>query len=230
MEAPAFFIRRRNEAMEAARPVFKGTTPMRPPSWSPLSETLKHVDRDVRKPFLAVDGDSLASGRLGTEVMKNLRVRGADIWLLSYVEIAEDVFDAFNMGADMLLAPLHTIGSMTALRDIHGVSDSVIPTLFCSEGSAAGIKGRIGVCEALSMLADEGFTRCCVYDTDGTVDWDAVREDYPSAIPFSDRHIEGFGLTFAACDPRAPWLSAFWNRNTSPRPGARRCPRSSPCR
>lgn len=226
MEAPAFFIRRRNEAMEAARPVFNGTTLLKPPSWSPLADALKHVDRDVRKPFLAVDGDSLASGRLGTEVMKNLRVRGADVWLLSYVEIAEDVFDAFNMGADMLLAPLHTIRSVTALRDIHGVSDSVIPTLFCSGGEAAGIKGRVGICDALSMLADEGFPRCCVLDTDGSVDWNGVMEDFPSAIPFSDRHIEGFGLTFAACDPRGPGRCAPWNPNKSPprdgRPSSRR--------
>jgi hypothetical protein len=213
MESPAFFIRRRNEAMEAARPVFKGTSPMRPPSWSPLADALRHVDKDVRKPFLAVDGDSLASGSLGTEVMKNLRVRGADVWLLSYVEIAEDVFDAFNMGADMLLAPLHTIRSETALRDIHGVSDSVIPTLFCSGGDAAGMRGRVGIYDALSMLVDEGFPRCCILDTDGSVDWDAVREDFPSAIPFSNRHIEGFGLTFAACDPRGPRRCALWSQN-----------------
>ena len=226
MEAPAFFIRRRNEAMEAARPVFKGTALLKPPSWSPLSDALRHVDRDVRKPFLAVDGDSLASGSLGTEVMKNLRVRGAAVWLLSYVEIAEDVFDAFNMGADMLLAPLHTIRSQAALRDIHGVSDSVIPTLFCSGGDAAGFKGRIGICDALSMLSDEGFPRCCVLDTDGSVDWDAVKEDYPSAIPFSDRHIEGFGLTFAACDPRGSRRCAPWNPNRSHPLDDRPSPRS----
>ena len=47
--------------------------------------------------------------------------------------------------------------------------------------------GRDSVPGALSRLADLGFYRTCVVDTDDSLSgsWETLRDDFPSAIPFT---------------------------------------------
>ncbi len=221
MDSPAMFIRGSAGRLEAARPVFRGCDPARPPEWIPLDDALSGIDRSVRRPFVAIDSDSLALGALGTEVMKNLKVRGMDIWLMATVETTDDVLDAFNMGADKLMVPLDRVRSMKELRDMNSVSDSIIPTMFCVSDGVRTIGGVKPVLEALDEMADEGFFRCCIVDPGDTVDWDAVLEENPSAVPFTAADVPGEGIRIK---PALRWPSRRqrWPSRTSPRWGTRR--------
>jgi hypothetical protein len=208
MEIPAMFVRSRESGIQAGLPVFRGRDPKRPPEWRPLGEALRDsLSREERGTFVAVDGDSLAMKEFSPDMMKSLRVRGADIWLLTHVEDADDVFDVFNLGVDTLLAPFHTIRSVRDLRDIHDVSDSVVPVVFCMNGSALSASHPMPVMEALDELVDAGFYRNCVFDTDGRVsgyDWDSVRRSQPSAIPFTESEVSGFQNVIRPHRPRRP--------------------------
>ena len=103
--------------------------------------------------MVVVDSDSLSARRFTEGVVKRMKVRGCDIWLMTWIEDADDLFDAFNTNADMVLGPYHATGSD----------------------------------EDLSDLADLGFYRTCVVDTDDSLSgsWETLRDDFPSAIPFT---------------------------------------------
>lgn len=117
-----------------------------------------------------------------------MKVRGCDIWLMTWIEDADDLFDAFNTNADMVLGPYHATGSDEDLSDILSVSDSFVPAVFVAGGRAVMRRaGRDSVPGALSRLADLGFYRTCVVDTDDSLSgsWETLRDDFPSAIPFT---------------------------------------------
>ena len=75
--------------------------------------------------MVVVDSDSLSARRFTEGVVKRMKVRGCDIWLMTWIEDADDLFDAFNTNADMVLGPYHATGSDEDLSDILSVSDSL---------------------------------------------------------------------------------------------------------
>ena len=175
----------------------------------PLDEaTPMGIVREARAPAVIVDAESIGTGRFGERVVKNMRVRGADIWFMTHIEDADDVFDAFNTNADMVLAPYHTIRSDADLEDIHSVSDSVIPVVFVKNSKGLVSRRKTGdVRDILDRLTDAGFYRTCVLDTDGSVTetmWTDLHDDNPSAMPFcryEPSHRTGITTQISPFDP-----------------------------
>ena len=213
MESPAFFIRNKGRVAFVARPGFTGTVPKNPTSWVLYR---RQISKDASAPLIAIDGDGLACGALVIEVMKRLGPRRAEMWFMSHIETSDDVFDSFNMGIDKLLVPFHTVRSSDDLKDMHRISDSIIPVLFCAGGYAIARKDRISLPDAMDALVSAGFYKACVLDTDGSLDsgvWGWMRDEYPSNIPFADYPVDGFQMTIRPADirgfppiaPLSPW-------------------------
>ena len=158
---------------------------------SDFQDVSKNVRGDTRRPLMVVDAESVGSSRFGEEVLKRMRVRGADIWFMTHVEYVEDVFDAFNTVAEMVFAPLHNIHDRHELEDILSVSDSFVPSIFVNNGKALGIRGRyIELQEAIDEVSSIGCCRMCVVDTDSTVsseEWETISDEHPALIPFVSR-------------------------------------------
>lgn len=203
MQIPAFFATYREEGLMATDGRFTGIRAVPGNSLRPFGEAAREgTVKEMRAPAVVVDCDSLAARAFTEGVLKHMRIRGADIWFMTHIETVEDVFDGFNTDAEMLLAPLHDIASEEELEDIHSVSDSVIPALFVKRGTVvAGPRRREVLTDVLNGLADMGFYRTCIIDTDRSLpgyDWEAVRDDYPSAMPFTeDRRILDMGFANA---------------------------------
>ncbi len=138
-----------------------------------------------------VDADSIAMRGFSERVMKEMKVRGSDIWLMTWVEDANDLFDAFNTSAEMITGPLHVVASQDDLEDIVSVSDSFVPVVFAMMGEAVDMGGRhSGIYDALGRLADAELYCPCVLDTDGSITddgWESILGGFPSAIPFIRR-------------------------------------------
>ena len=134
------------------------------------------------------DMDSLRSGEFEEGVVKSMRIRGSDIWFMTCIRDADDLMDAFNTTADMILAPMHLISGEDDARDIVSISDSVIPVVFASKnGVMHGRWDVSGVRDAATRLESLGFCRICVLDADGSVgrdDWIWIADQFPSAVPF----------------------------------------------
>ena len=193
MDIPALFASFSDGALHSHEAWFRGTRPVVRGTSVPFGEAVAGLPRGEDRGTVAViDLDSLSLCRFTEGVVKNMRVRGHDIWLMTWIEDADDLFDAFNTNADMVLGPLHAVSSDSDLRDILSVSDSFIPTAFVEGGRVLGTGRREDVVDAVRRLHDIGFSRACVLDTDGSVtdgEWDDVFDDMPSAVAFADRRM-----------------------------------------
>ena len=189
MEILAIFASRPGSGLTASEAWFRGTRPTVMGRTVPFSEAAAEVPRhEVRTPVVVVDTDSLGTRSFREGVLKEMKVRGCDIWFMTWIEYVDDLFDAFNTNADIVLGPYHATESDHELSDILSVSDSFVPTVFAVGGrSVLRMGGRAEVAETLSRLADLGFYRTCVVDTDGCLDnaWTDLREDFPSMVPFT---------------------------------------------
>lgn len=199
MDIPAFFAASSNRRTVCIDSTFQGMLPTPSSGEIPLSEISDRIRREVRAPVVVMDHSSLRNRSFNGSLTKHLKVRGTEPWLMTHVETVDDLFDAFNGNTEMVLAPLHTILSEYELEDIHAVSDSFIPVVYCTGAEAMVMKGRrSGIGMALDDLADHGFYKVCIMDCDGSIEdseWESIAEDHPSVIPFNigrDARIQGF--------------------------------------
>ena len=199
MEIPAYFTSYDDGNMIVSDGSFSILSVREGGSSYPLNEKIpQSISKEQRSPVVIIDYNSLIKREFSEKVMKHLRVPGASIWFMTYIETVEDVFDAFNKDAELVLAPYHYIASEAELRDICDVSDSVVPVIFIHKGKAmVGGRQTEDVLKVLEKLVGIGFYRNFVLDMEGSLDgytWSVIAEDYPSTIPFvqSGDRVAGF--------------------------------------
>lgn len=192
MFVPALFASTEGESLVASEAWFQGTAPRPIGGPVPFEQATSSLPRgEERAPVVVVDCDSLSSYAFTENVLKGMRVRGRDIWFMTWIETADDLFDAFNTTAEMVMGPYHAVASDTDLKDIYSVSDSFIPVLYIRNGKPMVRRRQRGggtVYDTMGALADAGFYRTCVLDTDDSMsenDWSSVLDDFPSAVPFT---------------------------------------------
>ena len=192
MEIPALFASYRRGELVASASWFDGVTPRRTGGTVPFADAASSVPRsDERNPVVVVDSDSLGNHEFREGVVKTMKVRGSDIWLMTWIETADDLFDAFNTNAEVVMGPYHASRSDADLEDILGVSDSFVPAVFAVGGRAVGRMGKTGDLErTVSDLRRIGFGKVCVLDTDRRVSgytWGNLSDTVPNLLPFTDR-------------------------------------------
>lgn len=171
-QIPALFVGSRPQGPEVRNGWFDRAVPVPDGPGIPFREAASAVPRGGpdRSPVMVCDCTSLASRTLVPDVLKTMKVRGHDIWFMTWVEDADDLFDSFNTTAELVVGPYHASSSDADLKDMLSVSDSFIPAVFVSGGCAVLRKGAAGSPEdALAGLEHMGFDRICVVDTDGTL-------------------------------------------------------------
>lgn len=165
----------------------------------PFAEAAASVPRgEARMPVAVVDMDSLSSREFREGVVKGMRVRGSDVWFMTHVGDADDLFDAFNTVAERVLAPVRTVDSREDLVDILSVSDSFVPVVEVRGGN--DLWNRTRPLEAVRRLEGIGFPEVCVLDLDGSVDrheWGLIAEEVPGCCAFAEDPSapEGAGIT-----------------------------------
>lgn len=174
MEMPAIFVRY-DDGLKAMKVEDGACTPSGPAI--PFQDALPSLPAsDSRGTVAVIDWDGVTHKRFNENVVKNIRIRGSDIWLMTCVRNVEDLMDAFNTTAEMVLAPTHLMSDGGA-EDIQSVSDSVIPTVFA--------RPKMDIFKELDALESIGYLKFCVYDSKSCIyDWERVLDSFPTAIPF----------------------------------------------
>lgn len=132
---------------------------------------------DERTPVLVIDVKGLQRKTINDVLLKNFKIRGMQIWLMTYIESVDDIFDAFNTDADFVLMPYHAIRSDSELHDILSISDASIPALFVRDGMVVGKKGKEELTATVDKLAGIGYTTVMVFDMTGNLkkeNWSAI--------------------------------------------------------
>ena len=188
MDIPAVFARHRDSQITLSEVRFRRTVPVPDGVTHPLSDIAGRLSHEDRMPLVVVDMNSLCQRYFCEKIMKHLRVRGAYLWMMTYIETADDLFDAFNGNAERIISPYHASLSDDDLADILDVSDSFVPAVYAVSGEGIRRKGRRAPVESiLGDLRDMGFYKVCVVDTDSSLSdetWGYIASEHPSAMPF----------------------------------------------
>jgi len=134
-----------------------------------------------------VDVNGLGNRSMDLQTTKKIKIRKAEIWLMTFIEDVGDVFDAFYMDIDSLLIPYHTVVSESEMREIVHVSDRCIPSIFIENGQAVSRTGREDISTALRKTRAAGFDSAVVLDVGGSLDlrdWERILSISERAIPF----------------------------------------------
>ena len=130
---------------------------------------------EERKGIIAImDIRGLRRRDIDETLLKNLRIRGSDIWFMTCISDADDLLDAFNTDADRILMPMHLVDDGHELDTIMAMSDSVIPVIFSVDRFTDSYMGRMDVQRMVGKLERKGFSTMVVLDTDGRLninDW-----------------------------------------------------------
>ena len=224
MEIPAIFASgRRFGGLVAHVPAEGGCLPPQGCRTVPFQDAAAALPRaDERLPALVVDWGSLGARKFDERVVKAARLRGRDVWLMTWVADADDLMDAFNTVADVVVAPYHAIASRADMEDIASISDGTIPAIFVEGGRALARGGRPdGVYDALGVLESAGFPRAVVVDSDSSLSadgWASIAGRFPRTVPFVADPARTRGL-FA--DVATPLRLRAGPRGTRPRPRGR---------
>ena len=153
MDIPAVFARFADDGVTLSEGHFKRTVPVLDGPPLPVSAVSEKINKENRNPVLIADYNSLYGRYFCEKIMKHVRVRGASMWLMTYIETTEDLFDAFNYNADVVVSPYHASESDAVLRDVYDVSDSFIPAVYVYRGKGVSRKGKP---EDLRRMLDAG--------------------------------------------------------------------------
>ncbi len=187
---PALFATASDGVLFSEECWFRKSVPVPEGGKMPFQEAAGMLPKtEQREDVVVVDADSLRAGSFIPDVLKKMRVRGKDIWLLTWIEDSGDLFDAFNTTAEKVIGPYHASSSDKDLKDMLSVSDSFMPAIFVSEGMAIS---RNGLREDLRSVADRlcsiGFSEIVIVDADGSVT-EQIRKGLPeNIIPFVRRN------------------------------------------
>ncbi len=151
-------------------------------------KSIPRMSRDTRGIVIIVDVKGLTRKNLDDRLLTTIDIPGSDIWYLTQIDSSSDVLDGFMGNVSRLLIPYHTSISTAMLKDVFGMSDDCIPTIFVSDDLALcrdGKKRRLS--DVVEEMTNIGFTNTIVLDTDGSVrieEWEDIRARFPSVIPY----------------------------------------------
>ena len=191
----------RDRELSAGRIYFDGLIPRMdgaPVPYSIAASSLS-ISTEEKLPLITMDVKGLQRRNMNDVLLKKLKVRGRKIWFLTQVESVDDVLDGFNTDADSLIFPLHTVRSMSELKDMEAVSDSLIPAIFVSKGKVRNFGGEVDCIKAEEFLRGEGFYGMVLIDTDGSVTDDEWKElsstgVLPYSVHYSEDELMEFGF------------------------------------
>ena len=126
-----------------------------------LSRTHSSTERGDVIPIL--DVDSFSRRYLNPDVVKDIRVKGRRVWLISYIRSSDDVIDAMCGAFDRLCVPFHTVDSTDVLSEALELSDCILPTIFVSKGHHIG-EGETS--EIIATIYDLGYHEYAIFDVD----------------------------------------------------------------
>ena len=129
---------------------------------------------------LVIDVKGLQRRNLNDVLLKRLRIRGMRTWFMTHIESVDDVFDAFNTDAEVVLVPVNTVRSDEEFEDILSVSDSVIPVVLVRKRGTMFIGDSIDFIKAVRRVFSTGFSTAAVFDLDDSLseeNWTSLKDE-----------------------------------------------------
>lgn len=132
----------------------------------PLKDALVKAYNSTQEddPIILLDVDGFSERFLNGEIVKEIRIKGRDLWFVTYVENLEDVISALTGAFSGLGIPMHTIREEDLMDHASEMSDSVFPVAFVRNGTELSSGRRPDELEL--MLRGQGMQRLVCIDMD----------------------------------------------------------------
>jgi len=186
---------------------FKGTSALADLT-ADFRETVKGIVEEYGKgtKIIIVDVNGLRQGAMDLRTIKKIKIRKAEIWLMTFVEDVGDVFDAFYMDIDRLLIPYHSVVSENEMREIVRISDKCVPAIFVENGYAVSRTGKEDVRSAVRKVKGAGFRSAAILDISGRYgpeDWKQILSEFDHLMLFTARASDDRIMSLIELDPPA---------------------------
>ena len=155
----------RRGAFASGRLSFDGNLP-RMDETVPLKDALIEAYKSTQEddPIILLDVDGFSERFLNGEIVKEVRIKGRDLWFVTYVENIEDVISALTGAFSGLGIPMHTVKEEDLMDHASEMSDSVFPVAFVRNGTEISTGRRPDELEI--MLREQGLPRLVCIDMD----------------------------------------------------------------
>ncbi len=132
----------------------------------PLKDALirAHGITGENDPIILLDIDGFSERFLNGELVKEIRIRGRDLWFVTYIENLEDVIGALSGSFSGLGIPMHTVREENLMDLASEMSDSVFSVAFIKDGKELSTGRRPD--ELVIILRKKGVQRLVCIDTD----------------------------------------------------------------
>ena len=138
-----------------------------------LTSAYSATDKD--EPIAILDTDAFRRKFLNTDVVKEIRIKGRELWLITYVENVDDVIDGMCGAYDRICIPTHTADDDTFLESAD-ISDSVIPVVFVTKDGIA--LSDVSIESEKERMSALGFREFLVLNVDDvTLDYRIIADD-----------------------------------------------------
>lgn len=128
-----------------------------------MGRTHSGTQHDDVVPIL--DVDSFRRRYLNPDLVKEVKLRGRRLWLITYIRSVDDIIDSMCGTFDMLCIPYHTIDDPDVLSEGLEISDCLIPTIFVDR-SGRPIYGSLD--RTIKDIYGRGFHEYALFNVDDT--------------------------------------------------------------
>jgi len=183
MRIPVIPIRSTITSTLSSHPMFSGTSVSMSKDTMNYKDLMRSVSKACGKetPIVIVDVKGMQKEDIDPNVLRKVRSKGNELWLMTGVRNSGDMIDALCGDIDRVMVPYH-MTSDPMLKEMTELSDGCIPALFVERGKIY-MKGREkSVSSVLKTLMNMNFDKIAVFNTSGEDD-DRV---YADIQEFSD--------------------------------------------
>jgi len=188
MRIPVIPIRATLTSMSSSHPMFSGTSVSMSKDTMNYKELMSSVSKACSKetPIVIVDVKGMQKEDIDPVVLRKVRSKGNELWLMTGVRNSGDMIDALCGDIDRVMVPYH-MTSDTMLKEMTELSDGCIPAIFM-ERNKIYMKGKErNVNGVLKALMNMNFDKIAVFNTSGEDDdrvYGDIQEFSDTVIPY----------------------------------------------
>lgn len=123
-------------------------------------------------PIVLLDVDGFSERFLNGEIVKEVRIRGRDLWFVTYVENLEDVISALTGSFSGLGIPMHTVREENLMKLASEMTELAFPAAFIRNGREISTGRRPDELEIIMRNRGEKRLLCIDMDSLTTQEFD----------------------------------------------------------
>jgi len=188
MRIPVIPLRATLTSMVSSHITFSGTSVSMTKDTVSYRDIMNSASKACGKeiPMLIVDVKGIQKEDIDPNVIRKIRSKGNELWLMTGVRNAGDMIDAFCGDVSNVMVPYHMTDDLL-LREMIELSDSCIPAIFAERDKIYMNGRKRNINDVLKTLMNMNFDKIAVFNISGEDDdhvYGNIRDFSDVVIPY----------------------------------------------